>query len=128
MAVEERASPCPIPPQPISAICTLSLADVFAGLLWLACRETLSPAPAAAVVKNSRREVTLYFLSDDVDGVVVGVELELELSEDELPLLLESFEELAASFFSDFSEEPLSEELSPSFLPPLPWLVLPLFA
>ena len=80
------------------------------------------------MVKNSRREVTLYFLSDDVDGVVVGVELELELSEDELPLLPESFEELAASFFSDFSEEPLSEEPSPSFLPPFPWLALPLLA
>jgi hypothetical protein len=83
------------------------------------------------VVKNSRREVTLYFLSDEVDGVVdAGVEVELELSEDELLPLPESFEELADSFFSDFSEEPFSEELSPSFLPlpPLPGLVLPLLA
>ena len=134
VAVEERASPCPIPPQPISAICTLSLADVLAGLLWLACRDTLSPAPAAAVVKNSRREVTLYFLSDEEAGAVVaGVELELdelELSEFGLLPVFES-DDLAASFFSEepFSEEPFSEEPSPSFFPPpLPGGRLPLLA
>jgi len=104
------------------------------------------------VVKNSRREVTLYFLSDDVEELVVlAVEGDLELSEEELLPLPESFEEAPEdSFFSDepFSDDPLSddpfsddpfsddpfsddppEELSPSFFdPPLPGLLLPLLA
>ena len=81
------------------------------------------PAPAAAVVKNSRLEVTLYFLSDDEEDVVVlavVVELEeLPLSEEDVLLVLdESEEDLAESFFS--------EELSPlSFLL---GLLLPLLA
>jgi len=79
------------------------------------------------VVKNSRREVTLYFLSDEEeDDAVVVLELELELSELELlPVLEESEEGLDVSFFS---EEPsfFSEEPSPSFLDPLaPGLPLP---
>ena len=73
------------------------------------------------MVKNSRREVTLYFLSDEEAGVValaVEDELEeLELSELEL-LLVESEDDLAASFLSD--------DPSPSFLPPpLLGLLLP---
>lgn len=84
------------------------------------------------MVRNSRREVTLYFLSDeDEDVAVLVVEVLLELSEEELlPLLTESVDELELSFLSDFSEplfsaEPL-EEPSPSFLPlPLPGLLLP---
>ncbi len=92
------------------------------------------PAPATAVVKNSRLEVTPYFLSDEeAEVVALGVEddeLELlELSEEELlllPLSLlllleEESEALAASFLSDFSDE-----LSLSFLeaPPLLGLLL----
>jgi hypothetical protein len=103
------------------------------------------------VVKNSRREVTLYFLSDDVVELEApALEVDFELSEEELLPLPESFEEEAEedSFFSDFSDEPFSDEpfsdepfsdapfsedpplaLSPSFFgPPLPGLVLPLLA
>jgi hypothetical protein len=113
------------------AICTLSLAATLVGFGFAASTDTLIPAPATAVVKKSRLEVTLYFLSDEEEEVVVlGVEDdELELSDEEpellLPLLLdEESEDLAASFLSDFSEE-----LSPSFLePPLPGLLLPLLA
>ena len=105
-----------MPPQPIKAICILSLADTLAGLGSVANNGTLIPAPAAAVVKNSRREVTLYFLSDEEAGVevlLVEVELEeLELSEEDPPELLEE-SDLDASFLSDLSEDP-----SPSFLPP----------
>jgi hypothetical protein len=96
-----------------------------------ASKGTLIPAPAAAVVKNFRREVTLYFLSDDVDEVVLaGAEPLLELSEDELLELPESFDEEDDSFLSALSEEPFSDELSlppPSFLlgPPLPGFELP---
>ena len=130
-----------MPPQPISAIWILSLADVLGALL--APASSGSPALAAAVVKNSRREVTLYFLSDELDEVVVeALELPFELSDVEL-LPPESFDELELSFFSEdplseeplsedpfsdepFSEEPFSEEPSPSFLPPpLPGLLLP---
>ena len=91
------------------------------------------------MVKNSRLEVTLYFLSDEEAGAVVaGVELELdelELSEFELLPEFESEDDLPPSFFSDepfsdepFSEEPFSEEPSPSFFPPLPGGRLPLLA
>ncbi len=141
VAVEERASACPMPPQPIKAIWILSLAETLAVLGWVASRGTLSPAPAAAVVKNSRLEVTLYFLSDEEAGAdVAEVELELdelELSEFGLLLEFESEDDLAASFFSDeppfsdelLSDEPFSEEPSPSFLPPpLPGGRLPLLA
>jgi len=112
-----------MPPQPIKAIWTLSLAATLAGLGEApASRGTLIPAPAAAVVKNSRREVTLYFLSDEEeDDAVVVLELELELSEAELelplPELAESEDDLEDSFLS---EEPFSDEPSPSFLDPLP--------
>jgi len=129
--VDERASACPMPPQPIKAIWILSLADVFTGLGVAPSKGTLSAAPAAAVVKNSRREVTLYFLSDEeVDGVGLGLELvldEVELSEEDVLLPLESDDELADSFLSDLSEE----EPSPSFLLPpsfFPGLELPLLA
>jgi len=136
--VDECASPWPMPPQPMRAICTLSLADVFAGgLAAPASKGTPIPAPAAAVVRNSRREVTLYFLSDEeADVVVLAVELAFEVSEEEL-LPVESFDELAdsfLSFLSDLSEEPFEDsleelELSPSFLPPpLPGLLFPPFA
>ncbi len=115
------------------AIWILSLADVFTSLVAPCSKGTPRVAPAAAVVKNSRREVTPYFLSDDEEAVVVElVELVFELSEVEvLALLPESLDELDASFlsdFSDFSEEFFSDELSPSFFPPpFPW-PLPLLA
>ena len=94
------------------------------------------------MVKNSRREVTLYFLSDDVVELEApALEVDFELSEEELLPPPESFEEAPEdSFVSDepfsddpFSDDPFSddplEELSPSFFdPPLPGLLLPLLA
>src|SRR5882757_8292392 len=95
-----------MPPQPTSATWILSFGEVAgAGLACAASNCALSPAPAAP--RNSRREVTLYFLSEDeLDGVD-----EEELSDD--------FEEAAGSLLAaelsfELSFEPsLPDELSP---------------
>ena len=54
-----------------------------------ASRLALTPAPAAAL-RNLRREVTLYFLSDDELEAAAGAGEEELLSEDLLLELLES--------------------------------------
>ena len=109
----------------MSAIWILSLAATLVGFGSAANKGTLIPAPATAVFKNSRLEVTPYFLSDEeAEVVVLGVDDdELELSEEELllPLLLLALES------EDLADSFLSDEPSPSFLelPPLPALLLP---
>ncbi len=62
--------------------------------------------------------------------LVLVVELLFDVSEEELPLPLESFAGLDAASLLPPSEDPLAAELSPSFLlpPPFPGLVLPLLA
>jgi hypothetical protein len=88
--VEERASFCPMPPQPIRASWILSFFEAGGGTLCAVSRDALRPAPAV-VPRNSRREVTLYFLSDEEPapagaglGELLGAGADEEDDEEEL--------------------------------------------
>jgi hypothetical protein len=93
-------------------------------------RLALTPAPAAAL-RNLRREVTLYFLSDDELDAAAGAGEEELLSEDlllVLPdslLLLDEDDSFASELELERSDPECSED-SPFFEPPLAALLAPL--
>jgi hypothetical protein len=85
-------------------------------------RRALTPAPAAAL-RNLRREVTLYFLSE-VELEVAAVAVEEELLSEDFAVVLESLLAEEDSFASELELE-LSEE-SPFLAFPFEGLFAPL--